>query len=416
MTSFGRAPATASNTTTSAATGRPSSGRDDRRVRARPAAARSPARARSLLHSREHRCKQPTRLLTIHLGDHGEVLTDEAIHALELLDDPQPAAPDQECCVILTHAVSGGDAPRTIRLRALVGNQVMLLVVDSGSTHSFISASFTQCISASTTPMALVDVRVAGERLVYDKFMSDVKWSLQGQTFTTDMRLLELGAYDGVLGMDWLEQFSLMTYHWLHKTLTFEHNGATVTLQGIGPNAVHAPEMIESEQFNKWQAGNEIWYMALNDRQPRQAEPPDKTPPSIQQVLSDYGDVFSEPKTLPPHKQYDHAITLVEGSQPSNARPYRYSPLQKDEIERQLHEMLESGVIEHSMSPFAALVLLVKKKYGSWCFCVDYRLLNDLTVKNRFPLPIIDELLDELAGTKYFSKLDLRAGYHQIRM
>jgi hypothetical protein len=202
-------------------------------------------------------------------------------------------------------------------------------------------------------------------------------------------------------------------------------NGQMVRLQGMLPHKQASLSMMTVEEVEKAYKGNDLWALAVVDftnditsvnTSSLPSDQTDTLSPDLQALLDDFVDVFVDPKSLPPHRQYDHAISLEPMAQPVNSRPYRYSPLQKDEIEHQIAEMIAAGVIVPSMSPYASPVLLVKKKDGQWWFCVDYRKLNAITIKNKFPLLIVDELLDELAGSQFFSKLNLRAGYHQIRM
>ena len=141
-----------------------------------------------------------------------------------------------------------------------------------------------------------------------------------------------------------------------------------------------------------------------------------KVPALLDTLLQSFEDVFATPQGLPPARPCDHRIHLLPNTAPVSVRPYRYPQLQKDELESQCASMLQQGVIRHSTSAFSAPVLLVKKHDDTWRFCVDYRALNQQTVKDKFPIPVVEDLLDELEGARFFTKLDLRSGYHQVRM
>jgi hypothetical protein len=140
-------------------------------------------------------------------------------------------------------------------------------------------------------------------------------------------------------------------------------------------------------------------------------------PVNLQKVINNHSKVFGEmPKVLPPTQDHDHAIHLQLISMPPNFRPYRYPYAQKSEIENMVQEMLEVDIIQPSQSAFSSRVVMVYKKEGSWCMCLDYREINKMTIKDKFCIHVIDELLDELQGTIFFAKMYLHFVYYQIKM
>ena len=134
-------------------------------------------------------------------------------------------------------------------------------------------------------------------------------------------------------------------------------------------------------------------------------------------VVCEFSNVFPDDiNEFPPNREVEFAIELVPGSGPISITPYRMSPVEMAELKAQLEDLLGKHFIRPSVSSWGAPVLLVKKKDGSMRLCVDYRQLNKITVKNKYPLPRIDDLMDQLQGAGVFSKIDLRSGYHQIRV
>ena len=234
---------------------------------------------------------------------------------------------------------------------------------------------------------------------------------VQGVEFCVKFHVLELGGCDAMLGTQWLSTLGVIQWNFHLLTMSFHYMDQQVLLQGLSPSS--GTSFMDCNQLFKGLVRKGL-LLQITPADGVVSE--DTVPTKVELLLQEFGDVFETPTGLPPLKGHKHQITLMEGSQPVCQRPYRYPFYQKNEIEKIVRELLSVGLIKNSTSPFASPVLLVRKADGSWRMCIDYRALNNITVKDKFPIPVIDELLDKLNGATIFSKLDLRLGYHQIRM
>uniref|UniRef100_A0A8R7VA35 Reverse transcriptase domain-containing protein n=1 Tax=Triticum urartu TaxID=4572 RepID=A0A8R7VA35_TRIUA len=322
----------------------------------------------------------------------------------------------QQVHAISRPALDGGVSPKAFQLLATMQDQEVLILVDSGSSTSFINQRLAERLSGARALHQPCRVKVAdGGELVCSASIPDCQWSSQGLEFVTDMKILPLGVYDAILGMDWLEQHSPMTVDWRNKHLRIPTALGPASLFGHEAQSTQC-HVINSAQLQQLHRHGALLHLCLLypiDEKPKHSVP---EAPGLQRLLAEFEDVFGEPQGLPPRRACDHKIPLMPGAQPVNIRPYRHKPEHKSEIERQVQELLQSGVIQRSHNTFSSPVILVKKKDDTWRMCVDYRHLNAMTHVSKFPVPIIEELLDELHGAVWFSKLDLRAGYHQIRL
>ncbi|KAJ9555024.1 hypothetical protein OSB04_009638 [Centaurea solstitialis] len=354
-----------------------------------------------------HRCKKKElSILLVQADDtEGEVIGGEGEKAL---DTATVYEVDKEVEVHL-NSVVGLTNPKTIKMEGAVDDQRVVILIDSGATHNFISTEIVEKkgLKVEKTNEYLITLGL-GEKVKGMGVCRHVEVNVQGLEVIDDFLPIQLGNSDVILGMQWLETLGTTWVNWKEQVMKFTTAGRTVTLKGnpaLGKSLVSLKAMSKIIQQQGQAILVELGSCLLSTEEER--NPP--APLVIQAVIEEFDQIFNMPRELPPQRGKEHVINLKEGTEVVNVRPYRYPHYQKNEIEKLVKEMLEA-------KPFSSPVLLVKKKDGSWRFCIDYRALNKATVTDKFPIPIIDELLDELYGAKIFSKLDLKSGYHQIRM
>lgn len=298
-------------------------------------------------------------------------------------NETDPAEEMTELAHLSLNSIAGISSPHTIKLMGKIGSTDVVVLIDSGATHNFIEETMlgklglTESETGKYGVITGTGITVKGRGLC-----TDVSLEMQGCRVTTSFLPLSLGTADVILGCQWLETLGDTECNSKLQRMAFWVDGKKVTLQGD-------PSLCTSAVSLKalWKAmedqgeGMIVELCGLQTVVVGETE----TPGSLVPLLNDFTGVFEEPRGLPLSRGKEHPIVLTQGASPVSVRPFRYPQAQKAEIEKQVASMLTAGIIQESGSPFSSPVLLVKKKDGSWRFCVDYRALNKVTVPDSYP-------------------------------
>ena len=355
-----------------------------------------------------HRCREQELKLVIHKEDEEESLEDRREMEEKRTDNEEW---EMVCRVVELNELrtNGRIYGKTMKLEGELKGVPIPLLIDSGASHNYITRELVTALNLPITETKeyVVSLGDGSKRSSQGKCQGLVV-QLGRDSLLLDAYILDLGGMDMILGVEWLESLGEIRADWKKKTMSFELGGKTINLRGYQINENNLTMALQ-EMLLEREATQEGLTEYQSDLESLQRE-------ELQKLLLKYQEVFQEPQGLPPKRNIEHSIELKPGAEPINVRPYKYAYHHKDEIERQVQELLLTGAIKESVSPFSSPVILVKKKDGSWRMCVDYRALNKATVPDKFPIPTISELLDELHSATYFSKIDLKSGFHQIRV
>ncbi|GJX46462.1 retrotransposon protein, putative, ty3-gypsy subclass [Tanacetum coccineum] len=273
-----------------------------------------------------------------------------------------------------------------------LNNHYATTLFDSGADYSFVSTTFIPLLGIEASDLGFsYEIEIASGQLVkVDKVINGYKLEIEGYMF--DINLIPFGSesFDMIIGMDWLSNHKAEII--CHKKVVRIPLPNDKLLRVTGERSEEKIRYLRSAK-TKEQKQEEIV------------------------MVRDYPKVFLDDLSgLPPNLEIEFCIELIPGAIPVAKSPYRLAPSEMEELSGKLKQLQDKGFIRPSSSPWGAPVLFVKKKDGSFRMCIDYRELNKLTIKNRYPLPRIDDLFDQLQGSHYFSKIDLRSGYHQLRV
>lgn len=346
--------------------------------------------------SRTHLCpNKELRILTVVNGKEKEVWNSDD----EMEEDEQ----EEEARTLSTLSLNsflGIDSPKTTKLWGRINQAEVVVMLDSGASHNFISPEIVRKLNLKAQEGSNWDVLLGnGVMIKAEGVCSALSFQLGDSDFVSDFLALELGSVDVILGVQWLEMLGRCEVDWKIQELSFSYQGRRVTL--FGDPSLHCTKLSMrtlTPVFSINHTSSAVVLASLT-----KSEETIEQKSFLARLLDQFADVFALPSGLPPIRGQEHAITLGAGVSAISVPPYLYPHARKVVMESMVQEMLTSGIICPSVSPFSSPVLLVKKKDISFCFCVDYRALNKATVPDKYPIPVIDQLLDKLHGAAVFS-------------
>ena len=307
-------------------------------------------------------------------------------------------------------------------MATLAGRKVNILI-DGGAGGNFISnATMNKYAFKKYKIPEYLLVFANGEKTKCNQRTQKLNFELQGYKSDIELDVAPIDKYDIILGKPWLSQEN-PCINWKNNTITLNQEGQqTIVTPNMAEENVQKEVAVVSAMSIKREAKQVqkncdmyLYLVKVNSNDDTvEAQELSKVAP----LIKDFADIFPDdlPYGPPPERRIDHRIPTEAGAKCPHRAPYRLSPKEAEDVQKQIEELIKKGHIRPSCSPYGAPVLVVKKKDGSIRMCIDYRALNKITIKNKYPLPLIEDLIDCLRDARVFSKIDLRSGYHQVRL